>query len=241
MSDKFVIGDIHGCYEELMALVAAINPTADDTLIFLGDYIDRGANSMAVLDAVLELKNVCKVIALRGNHEVMMQCAFTEEDYSLRIKALTQWRSNGGLQTMQSYMFNHNELMSASNLNDVFIPKTLQRHIDFIATMPTYHTDDTHIYVHASPRLDMPIAEQDEVNLMWRRPQKADAKKRFKHESGKVIISGHTAQHSGKPLKLGGSIIIDSGCYITGWLTALSINDGLFIQSDKYGNIRRFK
>lgn len=241
MSDKFVIGDIHGCYEELIALISALNPKSNDTVIFLGDYIDRGSNSMAVLEAVLALKKVCKVIALRGNHEMMMHDAFTEENHSLRLKALAQWQRNGGLQTTQSYMFNHNELMTTSNIKDVFIPETLQRHIDFITGMPAYHIDDTHIYVHASPRLDVPISEQDEVSLIWRKPKKIDAKKDFRHISGKTIISGHSAQKSGRPLKLGGSIIIDSGCYATGWLTALSINDALFIQADKYGNVRKFK
>ena len=241
MSDKFVIGDIHGCYDELMALFTAIQPKSDDTVILLGDYIDRGANSMAVLDAVLELKNTCNVIALRGNHEAMMINAFTEHNHSLRLKALAQWCLNGGLQTMQSYMFDHNELIHTSNLNDVFIPKTLQSHIDFIKNMPTYHIDDTHIYVHASPRLDTPIAEQDEVTLLWRRPNKADAKKSFKHMSGKTVVSGHTAQKNGKPLDLGGSIIIDSGCYATGWLTSMAVNHKTFIQADKHGNIRSFK
>ncbi len=68
----FAFGDIHGCHDQLKTLLNAITPTPSDTLIFLGDIIDRGADSKGVLDTIRELEKVCHVIAIMGNHEQMM-------------------------------------------------------------------------------------------------------------------------------------------------------------------------
>ena len=72
------IGDIHGCSAALRALIAAIEPTADDTLVPLGDYVDRGPDSRGVIDAVLELEKRCRVVPLLGNHELMLLDALHE-------------------------------------------------------------------------------------------------------------------------------------------------------------------
>lgn len=99
----FAIGDIHGCYDELKRLINAINPTPNDKIIFLGDYIDRGVNSSAVLDFIIELGSRCNVIALKGNHESMMQSAFLERDEDIRAKWAFNWLRNGAHETLQSY------------------------------------------------------------------------------------------------------------------------------------------
>ncbi len=62
------IGDVHGCSAALAALVRAISPTALDTLVFLGDYIDRGPDSRGVLEQVIALAERCSVVPLLGNH-----------------------------------------------------------------------------------------------------------------------------------------------------------------------------
>jgi serine/threonine protein phosphatase 1 len=66
------IGDIHGCAAALRAVIAAIKPTAEDTLVTLGDYVDRGPDSRGVIDEMLLLEKRCHVLPLLGNHEVMM-------------------------------------------------------------------------------------------------------------------------------------------------------------------------
>ncbi|MDO9514947.1 MAG: metallophosphoesterase, partial [Syntrophales bacterium] len=73
MGKIFAIGDIHGCLSKLEALVPQINiDSRDDTLVFIGDYIDRGPNSRGVVDFVLDLKEkIYTVICLKGNHEQM--------------------------------------------------------------------------------------------------------------------------------------------------------------------------
>lgn len=227
----FAIGDIHGCYDELVRLIGGIEPQANDTLVFVGDYIDRGVNSSGVLDFIIELGKRCKVIALKGNHESMMQSAFLERDKHIRAKWIFNWLRNGGNETLQSYgleldCFDDKELL----------PIKVKQHLNFINSMPTYHITDTHIFVHATPRPDIEISEQDEMDLLWRREGRIDQYLGYNHVSGKTIISGHTPQANGKPRALSDkNIIIDSGCFHTGWLTAMNIDSGEFIQADKLG------
>jgi serine/threonine protein phosphatase 1 len=69
------IGDIHGCSAALTALVQAIDPRPDDTLVFLGDYINRGPDSWGVLNQVIALAERCRVVPLLGNHEELLLSA----------------------------------------------------------------------------------------------------------------------------------------------------------------------
>jgi serine/threonine protein phosphatase 1 len=62
------IGDVHGCSAALAALVRAIDLTVQDTLVFLGDYIDRGPDSRGVLEEVIALAERCVVVMLVSNH-----------------------------------------------------------------------------------------------------------------------------------------------------------------------------
>src|SRR5688572_16238462 len=66
------IGDIHGCSQALRAIIDAVQPTADDTLVLLGDYVDRGPDSRGVLEYVLELESRYRLAPLMGNHELML-------------------------------------------------------------------------------------------------------------------------------------------------------------------------
>src|SRR5262245_4704597 len=91
------IGDIHGCLRALDGILDEVAPQADDLVITLGDYIDRGPDSKGVLDRVLELSQRCRCVHLRGNHEVMMLAA-RESD-----RHFWEWLSCGGKQALASY------------------------------------------------------------------------------------------------------------------------------------------
>ena len=226
------IGDIHGSYEALAVLIDEIRPTADDTLIFLGDYIDRGSNSRAVLETIIELQEQCNVIALLGNHEAMMRDVFLEKDPILRTQKALYWYGNGGRETLNSYMFEPATLLMEDDISEIFLPIGLEKHLAFIKDLPTYHITDTHIFTHATPYPNKPIEDQSEASLLWRKHGKLDKHFDYQHMSGKVIVSGHTAQKDGLPLILADSnIIIDSGCVWTGWLTAYDIFDNSYIQA----------
>ena len=73
MPKTYAIGDIHGCNQQLIALLSTLNIQSDDTLIFLGDVIDRGADSKGVLDTIMHYQTLCRAILIKGNHEEMMR------------------------------------------------------------------------------------------------------------------------------------------------------------------------
>src|SRR5437899_3418593 len=146
------IGDIHGCNSALVQLLSQVQPTACDQLVFVGDYIDRGPASRQVIDSLLELKNTCSPIFLRGNHEVMILEA--RED---PLKA-NLWRSYGGLEALSSYGVEFRDDWASA------IPKThwafLQETVRFLET-PNF------IFVHASLDPDLELEEQPDWLLFW--------------------------------------------------------------------------
>lgn len=69
------IGDVHGSAAALDALLTALAPAADDVVITLGDYVDRGVDSAGVIERLIGLSAACQLVPLRGNHEEMMMDA----------------------------------------------------------------------------------------------------------------------------------------------------------------------
>ena len=72
MTRTIAIGDIHGCAKALQRLLSEINPTPTDTIVGIGDFVDRGMDSSLVIETLLELVTNCRFIPLIGNHELMM-------------------------------------------------------------------------------------------------------------------------------------------------------------------------
>src|SRR6478672_11639404 len=91
------IGDIHGCLRALDALLELVRPQPEDLLVTLGDYVDRGPDSPGVLDRLISLKSACRLVPLKGNHDLMMLDALDNPD------AFRDWLSTGGRKTAQSY------------------------------------------------------------------------------------------------------------------------------------------
>ena len=91
------IGDIHGCFTALTALEKYVPFASDDRLVTLGDYVDRGPNSRAVLDWLIARKTDRTLIPLRGNHEIMMCAARKSERH------YDEWIASGGTAALMSY------------------------------------------------------------------------------------------------------------------------------------------
>src|SRR5690349_21757483 len=91
------IGDIHGCLAALDAILEAVQPQPDDTLITLGDYIDRGPESHGVLDRLIELSVRCHLVPLRGDHEDLLLKALASK------AEMKRWLTFGGVETLHSY------------------------------------------------------------------------------------------------------------------------------------------
>ena len=97
MSGRFLaIGDVHGYSKALDALLEAVQPKEEDTLIFLGDYIDRGPDSSGVIERIIQWQQRVPVVALLGNHEEMMVAS------RLHAGQYREWMSCGGVMSLSS-------------------------------------------------------------------------------------------------------------------------------------------
>lgn len=215
MAQTFVVGDIHGCRQELNRLLAKISPhPQEDTLIFLGDYVDRGPDSKGVIDTLLGLKKTHKrFIALKGNHEESFLdfLAGKNRDFFLQI---------GGVQTLRSYGIR--ELSDPDGIKN--IPPA---HIQFLAGLLPYWENDEYIFVHAGLKPGVHLSQQGPEWLYW-----ADKEGFIKtdYDFGKRVIFGHSASH--QPIILPNKIGIDCGAVYGGKLTCLVLPDLEFISVD---------
>jgi serine/threonine protein phosphatase 1 len=216
MMSVYAIGDIHGCLRALLTLLRELRPSTDDTVVLLGDYVNRGPDSRGVIERILYLRNETNLIALRGNHDAAMIDARRDEE------ARRYWRRIGGDSTLASY--------PGGTLEDV--PPD---HWSFLIDgCRDWHETETHIYVHATldPRLDP--EEQSTESLYWARVDQGTKP----HKSGKTVICGHTSQRSGRPLDLGHTVCIDTGCVYGLWLTGVDVASGRVWQTNQGGEIR---
>jgi serine/threonine protein phosphatase 1 len=213
------IGDIHGCLRALDTLLAEVRPQPDDLVITLGDYVDRGPDSKGVIDRLLELSKTLHLVCLRGNHDFMMQGA------RYNYAAQQEWLLMGGKETLASY----SNLPGGGRLNDVS-----ENHWEFLdRRCVNWHETERHFFVHADADPQLPLADQSEYILHWK---KLTAPK--PHQSGKIMICGHTSQKSGKPRNWGHAICIDTYVYGDGWLTCLDIDTGQIWQANQQGESR---
>jgi serine/threonine protein phosphatase 1 len=225
VADRIIaIGDIHGCAKALAAVVEAIDPGPDDTLVFLGDYIDRGPDSRGVLEQLMALRDRCLVVPLMGNHEEMMLAALEGQS------ELRYWLTFGGMEALASYGYGGGRGITPGGLRGI-IPAD---HLQFVRGCGDYFETVGHIFVHAYYEPDRPLYEQPWGGLRWASlPPRPEP-----HRSGKVVLVGHTAQKSGEVLDLGFLKCLDTFCHGGGWLTALDVETGRAWQTDSKGRLR---
>lgn len=222
----YAIGDVHGCYELLTALLeaivadaAAVKSAKLPLLIFVGDYVDRGPRSADVLSALVWLSRhaAIEVMFLRGNHEAML-FAFLEEPF----RALP-WLQHGGAETLESYGVIVPDKDVAENcwrLRNEFMDRLPASHLDFLRDLPTQVTCGDYVFVHAGLRPGVPLARQKVEDLLWIRDEFLDKDHKFE----KIVVHGHTWTDD-KPEITRYRIGIDTGAYATGTLTAARLSD----------------
>ncbi|MGD9648777.1 MAG: metallophosphoesterase [Pirellulales bacterium] len=216
MGRTIAIGDIHGCDAALAAIVAAVAPTADDTLVVLGDFVDRGPNTRGVIDQLLALSQRCRLETLLGNHEEMLLLARDDE---LELRA---WLQFGGRETLASY-----QASEPTGLPD--------EHLQFIAHARQFFETKTHLFLHASYDAHKHPSEFSPHVLRW---ESLWERIPPPHNSGKHVIVGHTALQEGEVFHLGYLTCIDTYCHGGGWLTALEPTTGQVWQADRHGTLR---
>ena len=204
----FAIGDIHGCADQLRRLLERLPFDAGrDTLVFLGDYLDRGPDVKGVLDQLCRLRaEGVHLQALMGNHEYLLLEYHRSQDAAL----LPYMRRLGMEKTLESY--------GGASLAELgalaYMPA---EHRDFLASLLPYWETDEYIFVHAGLRFGHPLSEQDLSDLCEvREPFLSDER-----DYGKRIIFGHTPFVT--PLVTAGKIGIDTGAAYGNLLTAVEL------------------
>ncbi len=208
MNKIYAVGDIHGRFDMLSKLMEKVDIDFDtDSLVFLGDYIDRGPDSFQVVDFLVSLKKRhADIVFLKGNHEEML-------DRYLSGKDRLTFLYNGGQQTLDSYM--HRPLEPGAPL----IPTD---HLDFFQSLRLYHETDAYIFVHAGLRKKVPLNKQQPDDLLWIRKKFIDSN----YDFGKPVVFGHTPLP--EPLLQRNKIGIDTGAVYGNKLTCVQLPDLVF-------------
>ena len=205
MSRYFAIGDIHGCLDKLLKLLGLIDVDwENDTVVFMGDYIDRGPDSKQVVDYVLELrKKHEQVVCLKGNHEWMFLNYLDHREEQIYL-------TNGGRDTLHSYGISPDAPDRGA--------KVPPEHLEFFGSLlPCYETE-TYVFVHAGVRPGIPMGLQDPFDLIWIRHEF------FMSDHGlkKTVVFGHTPFRE-EPFVGEKMIGIDTGAVYGGTLTCLEL------------------
>jgi serine/threonine protein phosphatase 1 len=212
-SRLYAIGDIHGRLDLLERAIAEHG--ADALTVTLGDYVDRGPKSRGVLDRLAANPFPTPYVALKGNHEALLESFLADPTIGL------QWRRLGGLETLHSYGVPVSGMMIGRNLDDAaegLRAALPAQHTDFLKSLKTSHLHGKYFLCHAGVRPGVPLEAQDENDLLWIR----DEFLRSKTDFGKIVVHGHTPiEH---PEVLPNRINIDTGAFATGQLTCVALD-----------------
>ena len=223
----YAIGDVHGCYDLLHALLGEIGrdaaercPGATPMLVLCGDYIDRGPASSKVLAALAWLVRSRAVEArlLEGNHEAMFRMFLDNPaDHG-------EWLGFGGRRTLESYGVAVPEAVKTNatltGLRDALLDVMPASHHMLLQRLEPMIEAGSYAFVHAGVMPGVALNKQAREDLLWIREEFLD----HPRPSASVIVHGHT-WFDDHPTILPHRIGIDTGAYETGVLTALRIAD----------------
>lgn len=224
----YAIGDVHGCYDLLHAMLAEIgrdaaerHPGVTPLLILIGDYVDRGPDSAKVLAALAWLmrSSAIETRLLEGNHEaVMRKFLDTPEEQG-------DWLAFGGQETLESYGIAvpdgaAGDAASLRELRDALCDRMPLSHHMILQRLELMVEVGDYAFVHAGVTPGVPLDQQTPHDLLWIR------EKFLSHSrpAAKIIVHGHTWVDD-QPEILPHRIGLDTGAYETGVLTAVRIAD----------------
>ena len=210
------IGDIHGCHVALEVLLEQLRVQPDDTVVIVGDVVDRGPGTRQSIELLLDLQVRAKLVFIMGNHEEMMLDAIAGGEL------LAGWLRFGGQEAVLSY---------GADIAD--IPA---EHVAFLRSSVDYYESDTDIFVHANLEPGVPLEQQQPEWLRWTRLTGFETR----HVSGKRVLCGHTPQVSGLPAAWDGWVCLDTWAYHGLFLTCLDASTNTVYQSRQTGEFRIF-
>ena len=225
---KIVIGDIHGALRALGPLIEQIGVRTDDTLIFLGDFVDGWSNAAQVIDYLLVLEKKMSCVFIKGNHDAWCQ------QWLMGNMPDSEWLLHGGRETIASYAG------YSDQLKDV--------HLDFFNRLRNYYVDEKNrLYIHAGfASMHGPHKEHYASNYSWDRTlweMALATDERISQQSKrypkrlllyKEIFIGHTPTTNydvATPMKACNVWNADTGAGFKGKLSALDADSKRFWQS----------
>lgn len=217
----YAVGDIHGHIDLLLDLQRQMDedqrahPGRTPQEIYLGDYVDRGPATAAVLDALVERQDSHGAICLSGNHEELMLEAYRS------FEAFIHWLRVGGRAAALSYLPRLAPM--ADDVEDRYLwhrwrgalPET---HLGFLRNLGTTHVCGDYLFVHAGLRPGVPLDAQTRHDCLWIRHDFLDHREPFEH----VVVHGHTPVP--EPDVRANRIGIDTGAFASGHLTCLVLD-----------------
>lgn len=228
----YAIGDIHGQQTMLLQMLDLIRERPlkpDDEVVFLGDYVDRGEDSRAVLDTLIKFRSEHEnVVFLRGNHEQLMLDArdgpapepAAQPGYVIHSSVMLNWLQNGGVDTLLNYDVKDFSCWWEAIPNE---------HWNFIRATTVEYIAGKHHFVHAGL---LPPGKSWEGEFwgkhvdprLWIREPFLSSRHNF---DGRLVIFGHTPQRNGRPLISKNKIGIDTAAVFGGPLTAAVIDPSM--------------
>jgi serine/threonine protein phosphatase 1 len=213
----YAIGDIHGRADLLYDMVERIDddlcrrPIERAVEVYLGDYIDRGNDSKAVIDILCRRLVHRTAICLRGNHEAIL------EDFLQGADVLQSWIRLGGLDTLTSYgvPIKPSAQLVPARLHRAFCESLPRTHVLFLQCLRNAYRCGDYLFVHAGIRPGVPLEHQVQDDLIWIREEFLQST--MNH--GCTVVHGHTPVDH--PQVLSNRINIDTGAVFTGRLTCL--------------------
>lgn len=223
----FVIGDIHGGFKALVQLLNKMALKEEDTLIFLGDYVDGWSESAQVIQFLMELSENINCIFIKGNHDVWCEAWLKSDDVN------QTWFMHGGKEAIESY--------------NGFSKEDKQQHLQFFQDMLLYYIDDKNrLFVHAgftsTDGVEKEVLKEAfyfdrtlwEMALSLNKNIRSESyPSRLKHYS--EIFIGHTPTlnfNSYEPMNAANVWNVDTGATFYGKLTGMNIDTKAFFQSD---------
>lgn len=217
----YAIGDVHGRADLLRTLLsrieedaAAFNDGRRPQLVLLGDYIDRGEQSAAVLSIVTELMKD-GAVCLKGNHEAALQLFLNNPTAGVR------WLDFGGLQTLASYGIAPPRGRDAAALGACAsqLQTAIAPHRATLDNLKMWHESGSIVFVHAALTPGVPLNDQDETALLWGEP----AFLTHRWMADITVVHGH--YDGPAPVVSEGRICVDTGAYYSGCLTAIRLDN----------------
>jgi serine/threonine protein phosphatase 1 len=241
MSYTYAIGDLHGCADLLEELLAALRPRlrTEDSVVFLGDYIDRGPDSRRVVDRLLRFRaEHANTVTLSGNHEEWMLEAwddFTRSSWLLSMEGLSTVSSYSekAARALEASLRAADRRLIAGNSRPApldyapFLASLPAEHAAFFRSLRPWHEDAHGLYAHAGMRLDGPPERQEAHDFFWAEPEEMLAR----WPGPKTLVIGHRPTFKldeamrGRPILTERVIACDLGCWHTGALCAVRLPD----------------